>query len=124
MKYFSTRGSPDLFTFSEVVLIGLSKDGGLFIPQTTPALPSDWKTAWLKHSFTSLALEIFSLYIPDNEIPRKDLERLINKSYSTFRTPDITPLKKIRENFYILELFHGPTFAFKDIALQFLGNLF
>ncbi|CAG8662574.1 9310_t:CDS:2, partial [Racocetra fulgida] len=124
MKYFSTRGSSDLFTFSEVVLIGLSKDGGLFIPQTTPTLPSDWKTAWLKHSFTSLALEIFSLYIPDDEIPRKDLERLINKSYSTFKTPDITPLKKIRENFYILELFHGPTFAFKDIALQFLGNLF
>ncbi|KAF0482065.1 threonine synthase [Gigaspora margarita] len=124
MKYFSTRGSPDLLTFSEVVLIGLSKDGGLFIPQTIPTLPSDWKTAWLNHSFTSLALEIFSLYIPDNEIPRKDLECLINKSYSTFRESDITPLKKIKENFYILELFHGPTFAFKDVALQFLGNLF
>ncbi|CAG8507957.1 5955_t:CDS:2 [Dentiscutata erythropus] len=124
MKYFSTRGSPDLLTFSEVVLIGLSKDGGLFIPQTIPTLPSDWKTSWLNHSFTSLALEIFSLYIPDDEIPRKDLERLINKSYSTFRASDITPLKKLRENLYILELFHGPTFAFKDIALQFLGNLF
>ncbi|CAG8504527.1 155_t:CDS:2, partial [Scutellospora calospora] len=124
MKYFSTRGSQDLLTFSEAVLVGLSKDGGLFIPQTIPTLPCDWKATWLNHSFTSLALEIFSLYIPDSEIPRKDLERLINKSYSTFRAPDITPLKKIRENFYILELFHGPTFAFKDIALQFLGNLF
>ncbi|CAG8551339.1 2152_t:CDS:2 [Diversispora eburnea] len=124
MKYRSTRGSPKLFSFSETVLIGLADDGGLFIPQKIPTLPLDWRTKWSKYSFNSLALEIFSLFIPESEIPRTDLEVLINKSYSTFRHEKVTPLKKIRENLYILELFHGPTFAFKDVALQFLGNLF
>src|SRR6266513_2825188 len=63
------------------------------------------------------------LFIPREEISREELKQLINRSYSTFNSNDITPLKKIRENLYILELFHGPTFAFKDVALQFLGNL-
>ncbi|CAG8555503.1 4750_t:CDS:2 [Acaulospora morrowiae] len=124
MKYRSTRGSPKLLSFSEVVLTGLAEDGGLFIPQTIPTLPRNWRSEWSKHSFNSLALEIFSLYISENEIPRADLESLIDKSYSVFRNEKVTPLKKIKERFYILELFHGPTFAFKDVALQFLGNLF
>ncbi|CAG8461449.1 7082_t:CDS:2 [Funneliformis caledonium] len=120
MKYRSTRGSPKLLTFSEAVLVGLAEDGGLFIPTNIPVLPENWRKDWSNLTFNSLALEIFSLYIPSEEIPRKDLEQLINKSYSTFRSNEITPLKKIREKFYILELFHGPTFAFKDVALQFL----
>lgn len=67
-----------------------------------------------------------SLYVSDNEIPSTDLKELISRSYSTFRASDITPLNVLDEtsNLYILELFHGPTFAFKDVALQFLGNLF
>lgn len=124
MKYRSTRGLPDLISFSEAVLIGLAEDGGLFIPQKIPSLPLNWRTDWSNLPFNSLALEIFSLFIPESEIPRADLEILINKSYSTFKHEKITPLKKIRERLYILELFHGPTFAFKDVALQFLGNLF
>ncbi|PKC70791.1 threonine synthase [Rhizophagus irregularis] len=124
MKYRSTRGSPKLLSFSEAVLVGLAEDGGLFIPENMPSLPENWSKAWSDLTYKSLALEIFSLYIPREEISREELKQLIDKSYSTFTFNDITPLKQIRENLYILELFHGPTFAFKDVALQFLGNLF
>ena len=65
-----------------------------------------------------------SLYISPEEIPAKDLKGIIDRSYSTFRAPETTPLVQLLGNHYLLELFHGPTFAFKDVALQFLGNLF
>ncbi|CAG8539369.1 14191_t:CDS:2 [Ambispora leptoticha] len=124
MKYRSTRGSPKSLSFSEAVLVGLAEDGGLLIPHHIPNLPVDWRTTWRNTSFTNLAHKIFSLYIPSSEIPSKDLENLITRSYSSFKTPIITPLVQIKPKLYILELFHGPTFAFKDVALQFLGNLF
>ncbi|CAG8620300.1 12022_t:CDS:2 [Ambispora gerdemannii] len=114
MKYRSTRGSPKSLSFSEAVLVGLAEDGGLFIPHYIPNLPIDWRTTWRNIPYTTLAHKIFSLYIPSSEIPSKDLENIINRSYSSFKTP----------NLYLLELFHGPTFAFKDVALQFLGKLF
>ncbi|KAG0055867.1 threonine synthase [Gryganskiella cystojenkinii] len=124
MKYKSTRGQATNYTFEQAVLAGLSPDGGLFIPESIPQLPTDFLTKWANLSFEQLALEVLSLYIDNDEIPRPDLERLINKSYSTFRHKDITPLHKVKDGLYILELFHGPTFAFKDVALQFVGNLF
>lgn len=65
-----------------------------------------------------------SLYVSDDEISRADLRKLVERSYSTFRHPEVTPLKKLNDKLFILELFHGPTFAFKDVALQLLGNLF
>ena len=69
-------------------------------------------------------MEVLSLYISEDEIPQDDLQKLVEKSYSTFRHPEITPLQKLNDKLFVLELFHGPTFAFKDVALQFLGNLF
>lgn len=74
--------------------------------------------------FPELAFNILSLYISPAEIPSEDLKKIINTSYSTFRHEDVTPLRHMQDNLYLLELFHGPTFAFKDVALQFLGNLF
>jgi threonine synthase len=74
-------------------------------------------------TYQELAYEIFSYYV-DGEIPDNELKSLIEKSYSTFRHPEVTPVKKVRDNMYVMELFHGPTFAFKDVALQFLGNLY
>jgi threonine synthase len=71
-----------------------------------------------------LAFEILSLYISPSEIPAADLKDIIHRSYATFRAPETTPLVHLNDNTYLLELFHGPTFAFKDVALQFLGNLF
>lgn len=69
-------------------------------------------------------MEVLSLYISPEEISRTELRTLVEKSYATFRHPEITPVKKLSEKTFILELFHGPTFAFKDVALQLLGNLF
>ena len=112
--------------FEEVVLKGLASDGGLFIPEEIPSLPSDWAERWRCLSFVDLAYEVLSLYISPSEIPSEDLKDIIQNSYSTFRHPDIVPLYPLSpsQNLHLLELFHGPTFAFKDVALQFLGNLF
>ncbi|KAI0356896.1 tryptophan synthase beta subunit-like PLP-dependent enzyme [Trametes cingulata] len=124
MKYFSTRGTDQLLSFEETVLAGLAPDGGLYIPEHIPSLPQGWQTTWKDYSFIDLSVEVLSLYISLEEISREDLRTLVEKSYSTFRHPDITPLKQLNEKTYVLELFHGPTFAFKDVALQLLGNLF
>ncbi|KAI9477094.1 threonine synthase [Zychaea mexicana] len=124
MKYRSTRGQAKNYSFEETVMTGLSPDGGLFIPHHIPVLPANWRQNWAKLSFQELAVEILSLYIDESEMPRSDLKNLVERSYSTFRHQDVTPLAQIRDGLYVLELFHGPTFAFKDVALQFVGNLF
>lgn len=125
MKYRSTRGEDvKNYTFEEAVMIGLSPNGGLFIPQNIPVIPEDWRQKWSNLTYQQLAAEILSLYIDEDQIPRSDLVQLIDRSYSTFRHNDITPLVKVKDGLYVLELFHGPTFAFKDVALQFVGNLF
>ena len=124
--YLSTRGSSNNRSFEEVVLQGLAPDGGLYIPEAVPEIFKDWDDSWLSWSFEELACRIFSLYISPNEIPPEDLHRIVNKSYSTFDTREIAPLVTLdkRKQLHLLELFHGPTYAFKDVALQFLGNLF
>ncbi|CAL1709902.1 unnamed protein product [Somion occarium] len=124
MKYFSTRGGHDLLSFEETVLTGLAPDGGLYIPESIPQLPEGWQSLWKNYTFVDLSVEVLSMYISPKEISRQELRALVEKSYKTFRHPDITPLKKLNDKTFILELFHGPTFAFKDVALQLLGNLF
>ncbi|OMJ18660.1 Threonine synthase [Smittium culicis] len=126
MHYRSTRGKASGYTFEEAVMTGLASDGGLFIPNEIPKLPSDFLTKWKDYSFAQLSLEILSLFIDETEIPRADLKKIIDASYSTFTNKDIVPSVQIdkESDLWILELFHGPTFAFKDVALQFLGNLF
>ncbi|KAF4552418.1 Threonine synthase-like protein [Elsinoe fawcettii] len=125
-RYLSTRGGSYDFSFEDVVLKGLASDGGLFIPEEIPTLPADWKTRWATYSFQELAFAIFSLYISPSEIPPDDLKDIVHRSYATFRSSDVTPVVTLdkTKNLHLLELFHGPTFAFKDVALQFLGNLF
>ena len=105
---------------------GLASDGGLFIPEEIPSLPSDWATNWKDLEFADLAFELMSLYISPSEIPVQDLKDILRRSYATFRAANVTPLHTLdaSQNLHLLELFHGPTFAFKDVALQFLGNLF
>ncbi len=121
MNYISTRGKGKTRSFSEVVLEGLARDGGLFVPEKIPDF-SKRLDKLKKLSYQDLALEIFKPYV-DGEISDQDLSGLIGNSYQSFDQKEITPLKKVGDN-YILELFHGPTQAFKDVALQFLGNLF
>lgn len=126
IKYFSTRGGNERLSFEEAVLTGLAPNGGLYIPDSIPTLPPNWVNEWKNLSFIELAHAVLSLYIPTDEIPSDDLKRLVEKSYGTFRHPDTTPLHQLDDvgEQYVLELFHGPTFAFKDVALQLLGNLF
>ncbi|KAK3320780.1 tryptophan synthase beta subunit-like PLP-dependent enzyme [Cercophora scortea] len=121
-RYLSTRGEDSDLSFEEVVLKGLANDGGLYIPEAIPEAPQ-WQT-WKDLPFNELAYNVLSLYISPSEIPADDLKDIINRSYSTFRAPEITPLVHLQDDIHLLELFHGPTFAFKDVALQFLGNLF
>lgn len=108
----------------QTVLTGLAPDGGLYIPEHIPSLPANWRSDWKSYSFTDLSVAVLSLYISREEISEEELRTLVKESYKTFRHPDVTPLKKIGDKRFILELFHGPTFAFKDVALQLLGNLF
>ncbi|KAI0389328.1 tryptophan synthase beta subunit-like PLP-dependent enzyme [Xylariaceae sp. FL0594] len=122
-SYLSTRGGDYGLSFEAVVLKGLAADGGLFLPhQIPPAV--DWRD-WQDLSYTELAFRIFSLFISRDEIPADDLRAIIERSYSTFRAADVAPLVHLQDdNLYLLELFHGPSYSFKDCALQFLGNLF
>ena len=121
MKYISTRGGISPVSFQEAVMMGLATDGGLLLPESLPNVDLNTLSSWETLSFQQLASEIFRFFITD--IPADQLDSLINRSYDTFSHPEITPLVK-KERVYILELFHGPTLAFKDVALQFLGNVF
>lgn len=123
MEFISTRGKTAGLGFIDAVLMGLADDGGLLVPKAIPQVSGDTLAKWQQLSYPELALEIMSLYV-DGEIPRDELKALIDSSYSTFRSKDVTPVRKLKDDLYVLELFHGPTFAFKDIALQFLGNLY
>jgi threonine synthase len=122
MNYISTRGGIAPIAFDQAVMMGLARDGGLLLPERLPSIEPALLNAWQTLSYQNLALEVLSLFT--GEMPRVDLDELIDRAYSTFRHPQVTPLRTTGDGLYILELFHGPTLAFKDIALQLLGNLF
>lgn len=135
MKYQSTRGHEMPQSFSEILLGGLAPDGGLFLPQRYPQVSSEELEAWRKLSYADLAFEILSRFCDD--IPADDLRALTRKTYTPEvycnarpgdNTADITPLRKLGDEngapLYLLGLSNGPTLAFKDMAMQLLGNLF
>ena len=120
MKYLSTRNSSLQCSFFEILFQGLSKDGGLFLPHEWPHVD----LGSLKNkSYEEVAVEIIHPYV-EADITEIDLKKIINESYNNFAHEKIAPVTSIEKNKYILELFYGPTFAFKDYALQFLGSLF
>ena len=121
MKYISTRGNIAPIGFKDAVMMGLATDGGLILPESIPQIDAETIAAWAELPYPELAFNIISLFATD--IPKEDLKALIDRSYSTFEHPETTPVVK-KDGVYILELFHGPTLAFKDVALQLLGNLF
>ncbi len=116
MQYISTRGEDPPLDFAEAAQVGMARDGGLLIPETIPDV-SGRIESWQKLSYTALACELMELF---GNLPSDEWSMLIKQSYSTFRHPDITPVVRVGP-VYILELFHGPSLSFKDIALQFLG---
>ena len=121
MKFISTRGQTKPHTFSEAVAVGLAPDGGLFLPELLPDLIPRL-AAWQNLSYVQLCTEFLGIFATD--IPEDVLSEIVRRSYAHFTHPEIAPLQKLDESTYVLELFHGPTLAFKDFALQLLGNLY
>lgn len=131
MKYLSTRGNAPTKNFTEILLGGLAPDGGLYLPETYPQVTRTELDAWRKLSYADLAFAVLSKFATD--IPADDLKAIIKKTYTTAVYSNgradsdfsqITPLRTLAPNVYILELSNGPTLAFKDMAMQLLGNLF
>ncbi len=121
MKYISTRGQTEPVSFTQAVAIGLAPDGGLFLPETLPDLSGDLGR-WAGLSYADLCEEFLRHFATD--VDPAALRDIVARSYRAFAHPDIAPLEQLGENLFVLELFHGPTLAFKDFALQFLGNLY
>ncbi len=122
MKFISTRGDAPALSFEEVVLAGLASDGGLYVPETLPTFSQAEIASWVGSSYQELAFNVIHPFI-DGEIADDDLKGIIAKAYVTFRHDAIAPLVQTGHNEWVLELFQGPTLAFKDFALQFLGHL-
>lgn len=122
MNYISTRGKAPKLSFEDVVLTGLASDGGLYVPESIPQFSQEDIASFRSLSYQDLAYKIIAPFV-DGEINEADLKAIIAKSYAHFRHGAIAPLVQIGQNEWILELFQGPTLAFKDFALQFLGNL-
>ncbi|MEX2607654.1 MAG: threonine synthase [Kiritimatiellia bacterium] len=120
MKYISTRGQTPPMPFTDAGLTGLAPDGGLLVPERLPDLSGDLDRL-TGLSYAELAFELFSHFIMD--IPPEDLRGLVNRAYAEFRHPETAPTVRVGDH-YILELFHGPTLAFKDMAMQFLARFF
>ncbi|MGO1539317.1 MAG: threonine synthase [Leucobacter sp.] len=123
MKYVSTRGQMAPAGFSDVLLDGLASDGGLVIPAEIPTISSEQREAWRGLSYPELAIEIISLYATD--IPRADLEQIIRAAYAAdrFAAPETVPLTRLDDRITLVGLSEGPTMAFKDLAMQFLGEV-
>ena len=128
MKYLSTRGDPERRHFCEILLEGLAPDGGLYLPQTYPQISdatlTRWRSVYHVQGYAELAFENLSLYIDD--IPSQDLRALCEKTYTAaiFGTGEIVPLRHLEDGLWLEGLSNGPTLAFKDVAMQLLGNLF
>jgi threonine synthase len=130
MKYISTRGGSEPLEFCDILLGGLAPDGGLYLPESYPQV-ADRLAAWRGLSYADLAFEILSLFITD--IPSQDLKAICDKTYTAqtycwsrdaAKAKDVVPLTTLEPGFHLLELSNGPTLAFKDMAMQLLGNLF
>ncbi|RWA75312.1 MAG: threonine synthase [Mesorhizobium sp.] len=123
MHYISTRGHPERRTFCEILLEGLAPDGGLYLPETYPLVDDAMLDRWRGLSYADLAFEILSLYIDD--IPPADLKRICEQTYTRqiFGAREIVPVRQLESGLHVAELSNGPTLAFKDMAMQLLGNL-
>ena len=122
MKYISTRGQAPALNFEQVLLTGLASDGGLYVPETLPTFSRDEIAAMAALDYPALALKIISPFV-DDCIPAGDLKAIIDETYAEFRHNAVAPMVQLAANQWVLELFHGPTLAFKDFALQLLGRL-
>lgn len=122
MKYISTRGGGSPQSFEQVLLTGLAPDGGLYVPEELPYFSEQEISSFKELSYVDLALKIIEPFIGD-EIPASALREIVADSYAEFDHPEVAPISELADGEYLLELYHGPTLAFKDFALQVLGRL-
>ncbi len=122
MKYVSTRGQAPALGFCDTVLAGLASDGGLYLPETWPRITPEEIAGFANRPFAEIAFELIARFV-DGEIADADLKALIEDAYSTFRHAATTPVVELEPGLFVLELFHGPTLAFKDVAMQFLARV-
>ncbi|MGB1360945.1 MAG: threonine synthase [Alphaproteobacteria bacterium] len=123
MKYISTRGSAPKLSFSDVLLAGLAEDGGLYIPETYPQITADDLARFKSMEYVDVAFEVIKPYV-ETCINDNDLKNMLKDTYKSFSHKDVAPIIKLKDDLHVCELFHGPTIAFKDFALQLLGRLF
>ena len=123
MKYISTRGNAPKLAFDDVLLTGLARDGGLYLPETWPTFSAAEIAAMKDMSYEDLAVKVMLPFV-EGAVEESDLRKIVNETYAVFEGDDPAPVVKLGDNEYVLELFHGPTLAFKDYALQFLGRMF
>ena len=122
--YLSTRGGTRPVGFADAVMMGLATDGGLLLPSAFPKVTPERLEAWSRLTYPQLALEVMAPFVGE-DFTREELQALVEKSYATFDTPEVVPISPLGDSgLFLAELYHGPTLAFKDVALQFLGNLF
>ncbi|MCT7358382.1 threonine synthase [Thalassolituus pacificus] len=122
MKYISTRGNAPELTFEDVLLTGLATDGGLYVPKDVPQFSLEEIESWRDLPYTELAHKVIYPFV-EGCVDSAALQKMLNEVYSGFGHKAVAPLQQIDHNEYVLELFHGPTLAFKDFALQLLGRL-
>ena len=123
MRYVSTRGRSPAVGFTDTLLAGLAPDGGLYIPESWPAFTADEIAAFAGRPYAEVASAVLARFVGD-DIPRATLDRLCAEAYATFAHPAVTPLEQLGPDLWLLELFHGPTLAFKDVAMQILARLY
>jgi threonine synthase len=121
-RYISTRGEAPALSFCDVMLTGLARDGGLYVPEVWPQLTPETIAGFLGRPYWEVAVEVIRPFVA-GEISDSDLGRMANEAYATFRHPAVVPLDQIGPNQFMLELFHGPTLAFKDVAMQLIARL-
>lgn len=122
MKYISTRGEAPVLGFSDALLAGLARDGGLYLPQEYPQFAADQIRDLRGKSYVDIALAVLTPFV-NGEIPQADFEHMVREAYGSFRHDAVCPLVQTGANEYVLELFHGPTLAFKDVAMQLLARM-
>lgn len=123
MRYISTRGEAPALNFDEVVLTGLARDGGLYVPETWPQFSASEIRSLAGKSYAEVAAQVLYPFV-EGSIPLETFQGMTEKAYGTFAHKAVVPISQLDENAFLMELYHGPTLAFKDVALQLLGLLY
>ena len=122
MRYISTRGQAPALNFEDVLLAGLASDGGLYVPENLPRFTQEQIASWAGLPYHELAFNVMRPFV-SGSIPDADFKQILQDTYGVFEHKAVAPLRQLDSNEWVMELFHGPTLAFKDFALQLLGRL-